>query len=369
MKSKSLLKEFEKSKDFSLVCYALSKIEEWGEEAYLVGGAVRDALLGKASKDLDLATSARVEEMQKIFFKDKLVATGIEFGTLTLVKGAASIEITTYRGDEKYSDGRRPDSLSFSKDKKEDLLRRDFTINAMMFHPTQGLYDPFGGQKDLESKIIKAVGEPEKRILEDHLRILRAFRFSLNLDFEIEEETLKFCRKHFSLLKKISSERVESEVKKMLSKDIYFERLNGILKVFGKKDFNSSFFEGKKRDLVLNSALVALFYKEYLPGLRPKDTFRSKEMLSFLDFYNRDSKRVEEFIAFIDRKEIYAYEACKLYEVLEDFFPLKEKINVAHLEKYNRSFSKKLVQNLQDEFSGKELGEKIKEDKKRFLKI
>lgn len=196
-------------------------LEASGYSAYAVGGAVRDGLLGKEPSDWDVTTSAKPEETLEVFKEFRTIPTGIKHGTITVLFSVGEknlpIEITTFRVDGEYRDSRHPESVEFSNDVRNDLSRRDFTVNAMAFNEKEGIIDTFGGQNDLQNHIIRAVGNPEKRFSEDALRILRAFRFSAQLEFEIEEKTLKAAKKCAHLLKNIARERVGVEFKKLLA--------------------------------------------------------------------------------------------------------------------------------------------------------
>lgn len=203
----------------SAVNFALSKLETFGYEAYVVGGAVRDAMLGRALHDYDVTTSASPEEIKTVFADFHTILTGEKHGTVTVVIDGMPLEITTYRVDGDYSDGRRPDSVEFTKNIKEDLARRDFTVNAMAYSPTRGLCDPFGGAEDLKIGIIRAVGDPVRRFTEDSLRILRGFRFAARLGFEIEEKTLSAAKSERKRLSAVSAERVGGEILGLLSAD------------------------------------------------------------------------------------------------------------------------------------------------------
>ena len=201
----------------SAVNFALSKLETFGYEAYVVGGAVRDAMLGRALHDYDITTSASPEEIKTVFADFHTILTGEKHGTVTVVIEGEPLEITTYRIDGDYTDGRRPDSVEFTKNITEDLARRDFTVNAMAYSPTRGLCDPFGGAEDLKIGVIRAVGDPIRRFTEDSLRILRGFRFAARLGFEIEEKTLSAAKSERKRLSAVSAERIGSEVLGLLS--------------------------------------------------------------------------------------------------------------------------------------------------------
>ena len=181
-----------------------------GYEAYYVGGCVRDAILGLIPHDFDITTSAKPEETAQTFrnMGYNVVETGIKHGTVTVICDKKPYEVTTFRMDGKYSDSRHPESVEFVTSLREDLARRDFTVNAMAYHPEIGVVDYFGGQDDLKSKIIRCVGEPVKRFEEDALRILRALRFAGRFNFTIEEKTSKAVKECRGLLKNISAERI-----------------------------------------------------------------------------------------------------------------------------------------------------------------
>ena len=159
------------------VAAVIARLEERGFEAYAVGGCVRDSLLGREIHDWDVASSATASQLRECFSGEKLIPTGEKHGTMTLLSEGMPIEITTFRVDGSYSDGRHPDSVSFARSIDDDLARRDFTVNAMAFASRTGLIDLFGGRADAESGVIRCVGEPERRFEEDSLRILRALRF------------------------------------------------------------------------------------------------------------------------------------------------------------------------------------------------
>lgn len=199
------------------VNFALSKLETFGYEAFVVGGAVRDAMLGRALHDYDITTSASPDEIKTVFADFHTILTGEKHGTVTVVIEGEPLEITTYRIDGDYTDGRRPDSVEFTKNITEDLARRDFTVNAMAYSPTRGLCDPFGGAEDLKIGVIRAVGDPIRRFTEDSLRILRGFRFAARLGFEIEEKTLSAAKSERKRLSAVSAERIGSEVLGLLS--------------------------------------------------------------------------------------------------------------------------------------------------------
>lgn len=192
----------------------INTLEEAGFEAYAVGGCVRDALLGRTPNDWDITTSAKPEQVKVLFHRT--VDTGIAHGTVTVLLEKDGFEVTTYRVDGEYEDGRHPKEVTFTASLEEDLKRRDFTINAMAYNPKKGLVDLFEGQKDLEDKVIRCVGDPLERFTEDALRIMRAVRFSAQLGFSLEENTRKALSVLAPNLKHVSAERIQVELVKLL---------------------------------------------------------------------------------------------------------------------------------------------------------
>lgn len=195
----------------------LGILTEKGYEAYVVGGCVRDSILGRNPHDWDICTSAKPDEVIEIFKNYRVIETGLQHGTVTVMLNHTPFEITTYRIDGVYSDNRRPDNVEFTTDIKEDLSRRDFTINAMAYSPKVGLIDPFNGMYDIEMRLIRCVNNASDRFQEDSLRILRAMRFSIQLDFMIVKSTYDAMLNYKSLTKNVSAERINSELVKMLS--------------------------------------------------------------------------------------------------------------------------------------------------------
>ncbi len=199
------------------VKYIINTLEKNGYEAYAVGGCVRDAIIGKEPNDWDITTNATPMQVKKLF--KHTIDTGIQHGTVTIMIDKVGYEVTTYRIDGKYADGRHPDKVEFTVSLKEDLKRRDFTINAMAYNDTKGIIDLFGGIEDLKEGIVKCVGNPYNRFDEDALRILRAFRFAAVLNFEVEEKTKKAAGDLAENLNKISKERIRTELDKLIMSD------------------------------------------------------------------------------------------------------------------------------------------------------
>ena len=188
-----------------------------GYAAYVVGGCVRDSLLGLTPHDWDLCTSALPQQGMELFGEEKCIPTGLQHGTVTVKQGGRLYEITTFRTEGTYTDGRHPDEVHFVPDVREDLARRDFTINAMAYNEKEGLVDPFGGQTDLQSGILRAVGVPHQRFTEDALRILRLYRFAARFGFSIDPPTAQAAQELCAHLDCVSVERIEEELAKLLS--------------------------------------------------------------------------------------------------------------------------------------------------------
>ena len=200
---------------------AIKLLNEHGFEAYLVGGSVRDLLCNKIPDDYDLTTSAQPEQVCQVFAEFQVIPIGLNFGTVSVIIEQLPIEITTYRIETEYANFRHPNQDSFSTDLNTDFARRDFTINAIAFHPARGLIDPFSGYSDLKNKIIRTVGRPQERFTEDALRILRALRFAASFGFSVESQTAKSMHQLGYLLNNISRERIQHEFRQiMLSSDL-----------------------------------------------------------------------------------------------------------------------------------------------------
>ena len=195
----------------------LTRLHAAGHAAYAVGGCVRDSLLGQTPHDWDLCTSATPEQVLELFGETHCIPTGLQHGTVTVKHGGELYEITTFRTEGAYSDGRHPDHVAFVPDVKEDLARRDFTINAMAYNAEEGLIDPFGGQNDLAVGIVRAVGEPQRRFEEDALRILRLYRFAARFRFAIDPATGQAARALCRHLDCVSEERIAEELSRLLA--------------------------------------------------------------------------------------------------------------------------------------------------------
>lgn len=245
--------------------FFITRLNSCGYEAYVVGGAVRDELSNVNVNDYDLTTSAKTDEVKQVFADCKIIATGEKHGTLTVIKNDISVEITTFRTENKYSDSRHPDNVRFVSNLEEDLKRRDFTINAMAYSPQCGLIDIFGGLDDIKNKIIRAVGDPKQRFCEDALRILRAVRFEAQTGFDIEDSTKKAMLDTKVLLSKVSVERIFTELSRIL-----------IAPYAAKALYN-------ERKIVF----------EVLPEIEPEDGFEQKSLSHCYSVYEHTVKAIE----------------------------------------------------------------------------
>ena len=204
-----------------------------GYKAYVVGGCVRDSVMGRIPNDWDVTTDASPEKIKELFSSFRTVDTGIKHGTVLIVSGKTPVETTTFRIDGEYTDNRHPDAVTFTKNVCDDLARRDFTINAMAYNDKEGIIDPFGGMEDIEKKVIRCVGDADKRFNEDALRIMRAIRFSSVLGFGIEEKTAQSIHENKNLLSAIACERITSELMKLLCGENVFNVLSEFRDVIG----------------------------------------------------------------------------------------------------------------------------------------
>ena len=293
--------------------YIINVLYKSNFEAYIVGGCVRDCLLGKNPKDWDITTNAKPDEIKEIFNNTaKIIETGIAHGTLTIILNKKKFEVTTYRTDGIYSDYRRPDQVDFVSNLKEDLARRDFCMNAIAYNNRDGLVDLFGGLEDINEKKIRCVGDPGKRFSEDALRMLRALRFANQLDFYIDDMSYLVLKKKIEIIKFISIERVHDELVKLFLalniNKIYLLRESGILK-FINHDFYVYFdknFDGIKKNLArvklfsfdknIDIILVAILYK-----MRSDNAC---ELLRFFKFDNKTCNKIRIILACLYKKII-----------------------------------------------------------------
>ena len=271
-----------------------------GYEGYVVGGCVRDYLMGNPPLDFDITTSATPDDMMRLF--PKTVDTGANFGTITVVLNGENYELTTYRTETTYDNFRKPSQVAFSTDLNEDLKRRDFTMNAIAYHPSVGYVDPYGGQADIHHRLVKAVGDANERFTEDALRMLRCVRFAAKLDFKIDPQTYDALLTHRSLLSHISIERVREELTKtLLSNNIHKATIlnetqllypidKDLADYFARQLASATpYLSQAPKDLIIR--LVILFKSHQNP----------KHVLTFLKFSNVHIKEVTKLIFYLNQ--------------------------------------------------------------------
>ena len=305
------------------VLHIINTLENAGFEAYIVGGCVRDFLLGKIPKDWDITTSALPEQTKCLF--PHTYDTGIEHGTITVVKDKVNYEVTTYRIDGSYVDFRHPTEVIFTKKVDEDLSRRDFTMNAIAYNDNDGFCDPFGGQDDIKNKLIKGVGDPDKRFNEDALRMLRGVRFSAQLNFDIEENTYNSILKNCDLIKNISAERIRDELTKLLlspnpEKIVELKNtglLKNILPMLEDEIYENSKIVNTLKNLAENNVLeTSLFYCALLCD------FTETEVTTIMKGLRFDTKTVRETATLVKYSklptEITPYEIRKILSRIDE---------------------------------------------------
>lgn len=272
----------------------LSALNGAGFEAYAVGGCVRDSILGRIPEDWDITTNAEPQAVKRLF--RRTIDTGIEHGTVTVMRGKEGYEITTYRLDGTYSDGRHPDSVVFTPELREDLKRRDFTINAMACSADGEIVDLFGGREDLQRGVIRCVGEPDERFTEDALRILRALRFSAQLNFQIEENTWEALRNHAPNLSRVSRERIFAELNKTLLSE-HPERLELIF------DAGLALYLAERFPALCCECTVAVLPKEkYLRWAAVCRKLPAAEVKHFLREMKSDLTTLERTVLLVERQ-------------------------------------------------------------------
>ena len=282
----------------------IRELNQHGYEAYIVGGCVRDMLLGREPGDWDITTSALPGQVKEIF--RRTIDTGIQHGTVTVMKGDTVYEVTTFRVDGEYRDGRHPDSVSFTPSLTEDLKRRDFTINAMACNGSAEIVDEFGGQEDLKRRVIRCVGRPMDRFTEDALRILRAVRFSAQLDFAIEEETWKAIRVIAPNLAKVSKERIQVELTKLLTSS-HPERMAMVYETGISAYVSGTFHEAYgaepvKRIPFVPTAIPPLKHLRWAAFLRETSPEQAVEVLKDLKLDNDTIYRVKTLVGLLNQK-------------------------------------------------------------------
>lgn len=353
---------------------ALDIIEKNGYEAYLVGGCVRDMLMGTNPHDYDIAANALPEQLKDIFSGYTIIETGLKHGTVTVVISGENIEITTYRVDGEYTDNRRPESVTFTSSLPEDLSRRDFTINAMAYSPRKGVVDLYGGTHDIKMRIVRCVGDPDRRFGEDGLRIMRALRFASVLNFSIDDETSKSIFRCKSLLKGISAERLISEFSQLVCGSGAAGIIRKYVDVIGefipelipmtRCDQNTKYhcynvFEHTLHTLEYtppkkNLRLAALFHdvakplckvtdsegRDHFKGHQPLSRDIAVSVLKRLKADRRTVKQVSELVRLHDEKlkadKIYLRKMLSEYscEFLIDLLSLQRADSLAHAQEY-----------------------------------
>ena len=305
-----------------------------GKNAYVVGGCVRDALIGRDTADFDVTTDATPDEVIEILSGVKVIETGIRHGTVTAVTKGGSIEITTHRTEGSYSDNRHPDGVCFTRDINEDLLRRDFTMNAIAYNPQSGLIDIFGGVLDIQRRIIRCVGNPRKRFEEDALRILRAVRFGAALGFSLDKETADAATDMRQLLSSISRERVFDELRKLVcapyADEVIYKYKSIILSALGINDTLIAFGKLKDapEDIDIRFALLLENFPEatqIINSLKCSRAF-SESVISLLRDKDFSPVCVEDVILFISKNGIEHAEKLSRIKGKHSFSSLLEKV-------------------------------------------
>lgn len=323
--------------------HVIENLQNKGYEAYIVGGCVRDMLLGKEPHDFDVTTNATPEETMSCF--EKTVPTGIKHGTITVIIEGTPIEVTTFRTESEYKDHRRPDSVEFVSNLKEDLARRDFTVNAFAYNHNSGIVDFFCGKSDLDNKILRAVGEPEKRFNEDALRILRLFRFASTLGFKPEEKTLNAAIKYADTLKNISGERIFSEVYKAVTGE-NFSVISPLLSSNGLEFLtiteNPDFELIKK---LRNENELAFFAFLYLSKADIKTVLKKLKISNKLKNFCIDMEKILSFPLPVTKAEIKKTLCNYNEEVFSNMLLYRKAENIINTTKTEKNFKEILSQN------------------------
>ena len=334
------------------VAYILHTLTDHGYEAYIVGGCVRDSILGRIPNDWDVTTSAEPKETKPLF--KKTFDTGIQHGTITIVLNKTNYEVTTYRVDGDYADCRHPEQVSFTKNLKEDLLRRDFTMNAIAYHPKEGFRDPFHGREDIEKGIIRGVGVASLRFQEDALRMLRCVRFAAQLGFEAEESTYQALCENKALIEKISKERIREELEKlwtaphtekmpMLWESGLLEKIDPVLsqRLMPRADALLAELERIPKNAMLRWCLVL---QDYTPN-------EAKAFLKGMKFDNNTLKRVCLLLEYLHEDvPVEAYPLRKLAgkmgtEALLELLSLQEVLRPASPYRESKALLEEILKN------------------------
>ncbi len=277
----------------------IQNLNEGGFEAYAVGGCVRDTLLGRKPEDWDITTSARPEQVKALF--RRTIDTGILHGTVTVMSDGTGYEVTTYRIDGVYEDGRHPKEVAFTSELLEDLKRRDFTVNAMAYSHKTGIVDAFGGAEDLKKRVIRCVGNPMERFGEDALRILRAIRFGAQLDFSIEENTYQAISRIAPNIAKVSKERIQAELTKLL-KSRHPERIKEVYETGISRYISPAFAQIPWQNVSFPSGLPAEKFVRWGAFLRLSGPDMAVQVLKDLKLDNDTVSRVKVLAAWADKE-------------------------------------------------------------------
>ncbi len=331
--------------------FIIQTLNQNGYEAYLVGGCVRDSLLNSENHDIDITTSAMPEEIKQCFKGYTILENGIQHGTVSLILNKIPYEITTYRTDQNYLDHRHPSSISFTRRLEEDLCRRDFSINALCWHPKSGIIDLNGGIEDLNHRLIRCIGDPDRRFDEDALRILRALRFASVLGFSIDYQTEISMYKNKDLIATISTERINQEFSKLMTgtnASFILEKYNDILAVFlpelAKLKEQEILFKETLRALQQSPDFLSIRLALLLNGLYPNSLSSCQDLLSRLKYSKHLIKRVSTLLILqtmpiktrIDVKKIMSY--CQDESIIQEFLLMKQALS--------DQFSIKLIEDL-----------------------
>lgn len=318
----------------------IRKLKEKGYEAYLVGGVVRDFLLNRSINDYDITTNAKPEIIIEIFSEYQIITNGLKHGTVSIVVNGEVIEVTTFRKESNYTDHRRPDCVSFIDNLYEDLLRRDFTINAMAYD--DDVIDFFNGIDDLKNRIIRTVGIPDERFAEDALRILRALRFSSTLGFKIEEETKESVLKNYHLIKNISTERKTSEMMKMIVGSNFYNVFNEFYEVFNylyyldyKKEELNRIFDSIQKNVINNVELcfsILFYFHHSLKEILKENKF-SKKMINEIDSIISVSKtnldtKIDLLFALREKNYQIVYYGIVLKGLFDEKYNVSDKLTI-----------------------------------------
>lgn len=368
----------------------LERLNNANHEAYVVGGAVRDMVRGIEPNDYDITTNCTPDEIENLFIDKKLVKVGKKYGTIIVLNNGEDIEITTYRSDGEYIDGRRPDKVEFSSKLEDDLKRRDFTINALAYNNYDGLIDLYGGLSDIENKIIKAVGDPYKRFNEDYLRILRGIRFASQLQFNIEKNTIKAMKKNSRFINLISSERIRKEFFLMILSDKPSNSIRlldeiGILKILFPEIYNMKKFNQRtpfhtmdlyehslcvmdNTDARLEQRLGGLFH-----DIGKLETFSIDDKTGIGHFYGHSQIGTEMTIAIMKRLKASNILTEDVSNIVHYHMNNKDEISLSGLKRLLNKFGKNIdnlfkVQ-MADTICSNNIESNIERIKKREIKI